>query len=325
MGPESMARPAPGASPTRWMAATRISLAIADELRVPGASGLIESVHRSAINVRWNGDLLTIAHESVGCLPNGLLVAGPVALDQIGLRVGMSMQADATTLWAPTAARAISLSAAASWSPAMPAQSDLPPVLRAARAERALQVAAFDAPQAGLGPLLVALAGRSTAGTALGATVAACLIGVVEALRGGGADRSVAAAFPLIGLGPGATPSGDDLLVGLAAGLAATGHRLARPFAAGVALAARGRTTSLAEAFLAHAGRLQFAERVHRAALGVLSDEEGEMRAAVGAALSWGASSGADLLVGLLLGIQADAPGLQNRLRACAVHEAVAA
>ena len=45
-------------------------------------------------------------------------------------------------------------------------------------------------------------------------------------------ERAVSAAYPLIGLGPGATPSGDDLLVGLAAGLAVTDHPLAGAFAA---------------------------------------------------------------------------------------------
>lgn len=325
MGPEPMTRRAPGASPTRRLAATRISLAIADHVRVPGSAGAIESINRSAVNLRWDGQLLTIAHESVGGLPNGVLVASPMALDRIGLAGGMAIQADGVALRVPAASLEISLTAAATWSPAMPVLRCLPSFHRAARAELALQIAAAEAPPIGLGPLLVGLAGRKIVDSSLGSTVAAGLVGIVAALRDGIPERAVGAAYPLIGLGPGATPSGDDLLVGLGAGLAVMDHPLARPFAAGVARDAVGRTTALAETFLAHASQLEFAERVHRAARGVLAGNEAEMRAAVEAALAWGASSGADLLVGLLVGVQADAPGIPGCLRALRAEGAVAA
>jgi hypothetical protein len=149
---------------------------------------------------------------------------------------------------------------------------------------------------------------------------------VLDALERGRPERAVSAAFPLIGLGPGATPSGDDLLVGLAAGLAVTDHPLAGAFAAGVARDAAGLTTSVAESYLLHAGRLEFSERVHAAALAILDGPEAELRGAVNAALTWGATSGMDLLVGLLVGIQAGvAPRLVERLRACAGEGEVAA
>ena len=309
----------------RRIAATRISLAIADYMHVPGRAGTIESIHRSAVNVRWHDHLLTLAHESVGGLPNGVLVGSPLGLDRIGLAAEMAVHADGANLLVPAASLGVSLTGATSWSPAMPVLRGLPRTLRAARAECALRVAALQAPPIGLGPLLGGLAGRTTAGSSLVSTAAARLVGIVEALRDGIPNRAVAAAFPLIGLGPGATPSGDDLLVGLAAGLAVIDHPLARPFAAGVALGAAGRTTSLAETFLAHAGRLEFAERVHRAAVAAVGSDEPEMRAGISAALAWGASSGADLLVGLLIGIQVDAPGIAWRLRGLPAEQAVAA
>jgi hypothetical protein len=84
-------------------------------------------------------------------------------------------------------------------------------------------------------------------------------------------------------------------------------------------------TTSVAESYLFHAGRLEFSERVHAAALAVLTGPEQQLRAAVGAALAWGVSSGADLLVGMLVGIGADAPQLAARVRACATDRTVAA
>ena len=114
-------------------------------------------------------------------------------------------------------------------------------------------------------------------------------------------------------------------ITGLAAGLATTDHPVARSFAAGVARDAARITTSVAENYLYHAGRLEFSERVHAAALAVLTGPEQELRAAVNAALAWGASSGADLLVGMLVGIEAGEPQLAARLRACASEKNVAA
>ena len=84
-------------------------------------------------------------------------------------------------------------------------------------------------------------------------------------------------------------------------------------------------TTSIAAAYLAHAGQLEFSERLQRAALAVLTAREPDLRMAIIDALAWGASSGADMMVGLLVGIQADAPWLRPRLLACADDGTVAA
>jgi hypothetical protein len=196
---------------------------------------------------------------------------------------------------------------------------------RTERAQHALSLAADQAPRIGLGPLLLGIVDQQTSVGSLGRAAAKSLARVIEAMNDGSPERAVSASVPLIGLGPGATPSGDDLLVGFAAGLAATDHPLARPFAQGVAREAKGLTTSVAECYLAHAGRLEFAERVHGTALAVLTGSEGDVRKAVTDALAWGASSGVDLLVGLLVGIQAPAPALAERLMACAAQGDVAA
>jgi hypothetical protein len=191
---------------------------------------------------------------------------------------------------------------------------------RTEHADRALRLAAADAPWVGLGPLLLGLVDPRQQVGSLGRAAARSVGDVVGALGDSSAEAAIAAALPLIGLGPGATPSGDDLLVGLSAGLTATGHPLARPFASGVAGHAVGLTTSVAESYLFHAGRLEFSERVHRTALAILKGPVAELPGAVAAALAWGASSGADLLVGLLVGIEAADDGLAQRLHACATE-----
>jgi hypothetical protein len=272
-----------------------------------------------------NGNLLTVAHESLGGLPNGILIDPPIALDQIGIALGMTVQVDGAALRVPGASLIVLLRGAASWSPSMPMVPVLSQSLRTERAELAMQLAAEHAPRVGLGPLMIGMVDEEARVGSLGRAAASALAVVLDEFEKGRSERAVAAAVPLIGLGPGATPSGDDLLVGLAAGLAATSHPMAHPFAAGIAPRAAGRTTSVAESYLFHAGRLEFSERVHAAAAAVLTAPEDELRTAVNASLAWGVSSGADLMVGLLVGIEADAPHLAARLRACASERNVAA
>lgn len=324
-GPEPMTQTAAGAFPLRRFAATRISQAIEGDVRDPARTGTVEGVHRSAVNIRWGDRLVTIAHESLGGLPNGMLIEPPIALDQVGIALGMPVQCDSIGLRVPGASLVVFLAGAASWSPAMPVVRGMSAGERARRAERALVLASQHAPRIGLGPLLAGIVDQGTSVGSLGRAAARSLADVLLALDDTDSQRAVSAAIPLIGLGPGATPSGDDLLVGITAGLGATDHPLARVFAAGVAREAAGLTTSLAESYLVHAGRLEFAERVHAAALAVLVGQEAELLPAMTTALAWGASSGADLLVGLLVGIHASAPGLAERLQACAGDRNVAA
>jgi hypothetical protein len=57
----------------------------------------------------------------------------------------------------------------------------------------------------------------------------------------------------MIGLGPGLTPAGDDLLCGVLAGLTLLGHPQAGRIGAGILALAPGRTTDLSLALLRHA------------------------------------------------------------------------
>ena len=320
-----MPRAAAGAFPLRRFAATRISQAIECDLKIAGGQGTVEGVHRSALNIRCGDRLLTLAHESMGGLPNGILVDPPIPFGQVGIAPGMSVQWDGIALRVPGASMVVFLTGAASWSPAMPIVDAMSTQDQIPRAQHALELAAAQAPQVGLGPLLVGIVDERASVGSLGRAAARSLADILLALREGASERAIAKAVPLIGLGPGATPSGDDLLVGLMAGLAATDHPLARAFAAGVAREAIGITTSVSECYLRHAGRLEFSERVQAAAAAVLRGPVADLDGALTAALTWGASSGADLLVGLLVAIQASAPGLPRRLQACALERIVAA
>jgi hypothetical protein len=81
--------------------------------------------------------------------------------------------------------------------------------------------------------------------------------GPLAALRGAvrraDLDAALRTATRLIGMGPGLTPAGDDVMAGTVAGLVLLGHPAAPRFAAGVTALAACRTTELSRAVLRHA------------------------------------------------------------------------
>ena len=112
-----------------------------------------------------------------------------------------------------------------------------------------------------------------------------------------------APARALSGLGPGLTPAGDDLLAGLALGLRAGSGTLPEPLAVAIASAVEGRTTDLAAARVRHAVAGRPDERVHQLLMVLVSATDPRLDEAVTALLEFGHSSGADTLVGLLVGV----------------------
>jgi hypothetical protein len=117
------------------------------------------------------------------------------------------------------------------------------------------------------------------------------------------------AAERLIGWGEGLTPAGDDYLVGLMAGLYSLSAELPlrriflRCLAAAV-LASVASTTPVSAHFLRLAAHGHFTADVHRVRDALLSaNEVAPLRRFVDDMLAVGATSGADVLTGLLSGI----------------------
>jgi hypothetical protein len=110
----------------------------------------------------------------------------------------------------------------------------------------------------------------------------------------------------LVGVGPGATPAGDDVIVGVIAALdAAAGSlldeeraRAARALLAAALQPLLDRTTSIARHDLTAAIAGEFAESVHRVVAGLA--DPAAVPAAVAAARGTGATSGVDLASGMV-------------------------
>jgi hypothetical protein len=216
---------------------------------------------------------------------------------------------------------ALDLSRAALWDP--------PPIRRALsfgeildRLESAVGVAAARAPSAGLAPLLPEarrLAGRAPRGLSTTPLDGAALVvqhawealsAIAEAIRRAHWSDVFAPARELSGLGPGLTPSGDDLLVGMALGLRAGLGTLLPELASAFSAAVEGRTTDLAEARVRHAVAGRADEAVHSLLVALVDGPRDRLEPAVRSALAYGHSSGADTLVGLIVGLAlSTAPG----------------
>ncbi|RBY75500.1 DUF2877 domain-containing protein [Geodermatophilus sp. TF02-6] len=129
--------------------------------------------------------------------------------------------------------------------------------------------------------------------------------GPLAALRGAvrraDLDAALRTAARLVGLGPGLTPAGDDVMAGTMAGLVLLGHPAAERFAAGVYALAAGRTTELSRALLRHAA----AGRVSGEYAAVLHGLVGErpLGPAIGGLLATGCTSGRALALGLCTAI----------------------
>lgn len=117
---------------------------------------------------------------------------------------------------------------------------------------------------------------------------------------------AIRAAADMIGLGPGVTPSGDDILIGFLAGLWSTagknGHQLAfiRSFGTELIQLAKG-TSEISRTYLLHATQGQFSSSLTHLAESVANG--GDVEAAAQTAMRVGHSSGMDSVTGLLIGM----------------------
>jgi hypothetical protein len=140
------------------------------------------------------------------------------------------------------------------------------------------------------------------------------------ALRGDAATLT-RAARAVAGLGPGLTPSGDDLLSGFAAAWTLVGESLSVPVEASMRVTEALRVgathgaSPLGRAWLAHACRGELWEPMTEFAGLLLSAESRDPGGAVRAALGVGSSSGTDWMVGFLLGASATLDGQKARRR----------
>lgn len=129
--------------------------------------------------------------------------------------------------------------------------------------------------------------------------------GPLAALRGAvrraDLDAALRTATRLIGLGPGLTPAGDDVMAGTIAGLVLLGHPSAERFAAAVYSLAAGRTTELSRALLRHAACGRVSGEYAAVVYGLVGERP--LAPAVAGLLATGSTSGRAMALGLCTAI----------------------
>lgn len=259
-----------------------------------------------------SGALVLVGPESLGAGP--LHALSPVSEEAgrvlAGLRVGTSVGIDIDGA-SPNADALLTLGLrdAREWRPPARPSWEGP---RLRRSLAWLEDAAERAPAEGVGRLIPLLAGR--AGSLTGAAGASDLTGLawpaVAALSGWVRDAllgSHATGAPpvavdrLVGLGPGLTPSGDDVLSGALLALHAFSRaEVADALAVWLRPRAEGRTGAVSLAHLACAAVGEGAAVLHDALAALSSGDTRALDAAATAVGSVGHSSGWDALTGIV-------------------------
>jgi hypothetical protein len=254
------------------------------------------------------GSLVLVAPESLGAGPLHALWSegreGRPPHAEEGMPVGIDLDGARACAREPLT---LGLRDARDWTPPSP------PRWRPARVRRSLDWlgdAGARTPVEGLGGLLApvasrrldcAAAARSSLQRLASPAVAALAAWVRAALAGeAGAERPPDAIGALIGLGPGLTPSGDDVLAGALLALHALDRAdVAERVATWLDARLEGRTGLVSRAHLACAARGAGAAVLHDA-LGALASGDGEALAAATSAVgTLGHCSGWDGLVGI--------------------------
>jgi Protein of unknown function (DUF2877) len=287
--------------------------------------GVVVGVQRRACHLALDsGALVILSTPDVALAPNGVTIAlePPVSQAETGVRVGQTV-----VLGTGVSARGrapgqrdgravdwrVELAGASIWEPRARVEPIAPGALRGGLVlTRALVIAEGAAES--LVPLLRGSAGATDD---LQAGMVRMVRGPARHLRaaaaGGELEAVADAAARLAGLGPGLTPSGDDLLAGFAAawtlvgesrGLdAAARQRVARALYAG----AQAGASRLGRVWLEHALRGELPEPMTRFVAVLLASAPCGLESAVREMLAVGASSGTDWTVGFLLGAGAAA------------------
>jgi len=289
-----------GHSGAARVAASALSCSLRSRLEGEDLEGEVLSVHRRAVNLRLGGRLVTVADASLGAMPHAVSVPGLRPLE-LGVCAGERVSAG-RGLVRLGAAAVVDTVGAAAWSARLGALP-CPPDLRS-RADL-LAAAARRLPVIGLRAVL----DEGTIATGRDAdpwlaAAAPAIARLARAVASGDTAGAAASGMGLIGLGPGLTPSGDDLLVGLTAALAATGDGRAGRLAATWAGQAPRLTGEVAAAFHGHAADGEYAERLHLLLGALLAGAPDGIAAAVARAAAWGATSGIDTLAGVAIALR---------------------
>ena len=290
------------------------STAIESMLDLPTTRGSVHSVFPRAANLLLGGRLLTLHARETPCAPNGLVLAlranqKPLA----GLQPGMVCLVERGIIAIPMANLRLDLQQSQPWHPRPQLAPGACPPKRLQQHLALLEtyLSAHASPD-GLAGLAYVHPETSTEKAGAGSMLLRAAWSATQQLLDGIAQQRMSLArqgmSTLIGLGPGLTPSGDDVLTGLIAATLVLGEPVGQPVTfyqrvSAEALAiAYSRTNKLSITWIEYAGRGEVAEHLGRLFETLIQSDTSHVEQAAQEVLNSGATSGGDILAGIILG-----------------------
>jgi len=281
-----------------------------------GGEGTVHGVFDAAINILFAGGLVSLVPEVVQRGPLNVtlrLPFGPPRMSSFGVRAGDKVRVQGFTLELGDR-HLISFGSAGIYSPK---HKFTLPMLADGEIEANLEVvrktALLFGNMAGLGELLALTpsgAARPTAGNLniFASSALRRIVRLEQAFRSEEKNALTDAVSELIGLGPGLTPSSDDMLAGLVllcvlyAKNRGCLQRASRLIAQITAEETRGRTTILSEEYLGQAASGRGNEPVMRLCAALLTGGRESVERETKRVLAIGETSGTDTVLGIVLG-----------------------
>ena len=281
-----------------------------------GGEGTVHGVFDGAINILFSGGLVSLVPEVVQRGPINVtlrLPVGPPRMSSFGVKAGDKVRVQGFTLELGDR-YLITFGSARIYSPK---HKFTLPMLTDNEIEANLEVmrktALLFGNMSGLGELLALTpprAARTTTGklNIFASSGLRRIVRLEQAFLSEEKDALTDAVSELIGLGPGLTPSSDDMLAGfvllcvLYAKNCGCAQRSSRLIAQVIAEEARGRTTVLSEEYLSQAASGRGNEPVMRLCTALLTGGRESVERETRRVLAIGESSGTDTVLGITLG-----------------------
>jgi hypothetical protein len=298
------------------LTATSIGSTAYSRLRANRREGVVNGVFDGAVNILLAGGLISLVPETGEMGPLNIklrLPVGPEIMSSLGIRNGDRVEVHDSNLEVGNRHR-ILFGSTGIYSPK---HKFAVPVLEegeiAANLEAARRTALLFGNMAGLGQLLALVGPEVDRAPAHSLNVFASaalprIVRLERAVRSEEESRVTNAVSELIGLGPGLTPSSDDMLAGLVllcvlysrnCGRARLATRL---IARATAAEAPGKTTILSEEYLRQAAWGRGNERVMRLCTTMLTEGRESVERETRRVLAIGETSGTDTVLGVVLG-----------------------
>lgn len=310
MAPLTQTQPSAKFRPAPVLTAIRVSRCVRERLDA-GGRAVVRGVQRRACHLTLDdGPLVILSMPDVPLAPNAFAVdlGAYATLEAAGFRAGQSVSLGVGARPGPEADWWVALGAGEPWEPRPRVPSSAPPDLADRLRAVRVTVVAEGARESLLPLIWVSESDRGglPAGSLRSAAPAARML-VAAAIRRD-ATSVERAAGRLAGLGSGLTPSGDDVLAGFAAAWALVGASLTldgtarRVVTGALRSGADAAASPIGRAWLEHACRGELLEPMTRFVALLLAGTSLDLTPAVRGALAVGSSSGADWMVGFLLG-----------------------